>query len=115
MVISAKRPARNEIALAPPGTGFTPFPLDMTITVVESEYEVPARCAFAWLARIKESKMTADLGKLAEVLDNAAPKGTCLEQKLSSERAEIQRALKSTGEYVFTDNCGKAYLIKAGG
>jgi hypothetical protein len=54
--------------------------------------------------------MTANLNRLAEVLEKAAPDKQ-LEAQLRYERDMIEESLDSVGEYVLNGDDGRVYLI----
>jgi hypothetical protein len=51
-----------------------------------------------------------DIRDLAKVLDGAAPR-IKLEEKIRSERENIERTLQAVGEYVLTADSGHVYRI----
>ena len=54
--------------------------------------------------------MIADLRKLTNAIEEAATDGR-LEQKITALRVQIEDALKTKGEYILTDENGRAYRI----
>ena len=58
--------------------------------------------------------MTSDLLKLTRAVEEAFKENTLkidLEKKISSERDKMGSALKTQGEYIFTDEQGRSYRI----
>jgi hypothetical protein len=54
--------------------------------------------------------MIADLRKLTNAIEEASTDGS-LEQKITALRTQIAEALKTKGEYILTDEKGRAFRI----